>query len=415
MGCVLFDVRHCSRLSCERETSITGHDRNLMKLSQILLILTAVLCGQKLAAEPLPEVPVTSKKPMLFANYYTWYSTNTGPNQTWTHWVRHPVADEMNKEAKRTGKVAERLEPTDIASVFWPLVGPYSSNDKEIVRWHIRLAKAAGIDAFMVDWWGPQGWGLVPGLTRISFEEVVLPIASEENFKVALLDETAQFTTLSTSKEWAATYLKKFKDHTAYLKVDGRPVYYIYQVAFDPSLTPNKFAELKSYVEERVGPVYWMVEAISNSNDDFRIPAEWRPVVGLESFSFYGTFSIFPAHTYDHLTARYAKVVKQAHDSGKKMCVPVHPGHNNLNEGNPKHYEMPRRDGHTFRDYLRAASDSKADYVMVTSFNEWPESTVIEPSSSWADPYQYLKILAEWKGVEFRAPEEPQRVKQLTE
>ena len=88
---------------------MTGHDRNLMKISQILLILTAVLCGQKLAAEPLPEAAVTSKRPMLFANYYTWYSTNTGPNQTWTHWVRHPVADEMNKEAKRTGKVAERL------------------------------------------------------------------------------------------------------------------------------------------------------------------------------------------------------------------------------------------------------------------------------------------------------------------
>lgn len=382
-----------------------------MKLGQILLILTAVLCGHNLAAEPLPEAPVTSKKPMLFANYYTWYSTNTGPNQTWTHWVRHPVADEMNKEAKRTGKVVERLEPKNIASVFWPLVGPYSSNDKEIVRWHIRLAKAAGIDAFMVDWWGPQGWGLVPGLTRVSFEEVVLPIAAEENFKVALLDETAQFTTLNTSKEWAATYLKKYKDHPAYLKVDGRPVYYLYQVAFDPSLTPEKFAELKSYVEERVGPVYWMVDAISNSNEDFRIPAEWRPVAGLDSFSFYGTFSIFHAHTYDQLAERYAKVVKQAHDSGKKMCVPVHPGHNNLNEGNPKHYEMPRRDGQTFRDYLRAASDSHADYVMVTSFNEWPESTVIEPSSSWKDPYQYLKILAEWKGVTFKAPEEPQRVK----
>jgi len=49
--------------------------------------------------------------------------------------------------------------------------------------------------------------------------------------------------------------------------------------------------------------------------------------------------------------------------------------------------------------------------VMVTSFNEWPESTVIEPSSSWSDPYQYLKILADWKGVKFVAPEEPDRIR----
>lgn len=32
-----------------------------------------------------------------------------------------------------------------------------------------------------------------------------------------------------------------------------------------------------------------------------------------------------------------------------------------------------------------------------SSFNEWPETTVAEPSSSWSDPYLYLKILAEWK------------------
>ena len=61
------------------------------------------------------------------------------------------------------------------------------------------------------------------------------------------------------------------------------------------------------------------------------------------------------------------------------------------------------------------AAGGRAGLVLVLRFNEWPESTVIEPSSSWADPYQYLKILAEWKGVEFRAPEEPQPVKQLTE
>jgi hypothetical protein len=72
---------------------------------------------------------------------------------------------------------------------------------------------------------------------------------------------------------------------------------------------------------------------------------------------------------------------------------------------------MPRRDGLTLRDFLRAASDAGADYIMITSWNEWPESTVIEPSSSWSDPYQYLKILAEWKGTSFNPPPFPKREK----
>jgi len=375
-----------------------------MKFKSILVVLPLLLWGCTHGAE--------RSKPMLFANYYTWYSTGTGPNQTWTHWVRHPIAEEMAKEAKRTGKVVEKLESKDIASVFWPLAGLYNSDDREIVRWHIRLAKAAGIDAFLVDWWGPNNWGLVPGLTLNAFENAVLPIAAEEGFKVALLDEPINFRPLHESQEWAATYLKKYKDNPAYLKMDGKPVYYIYQVPFNPGLTPEKFAELRAYVEERVGPVHWIVDAISNSDGNFRIPEPWRPVEGIGAFSFYGTFSIFQAHTYGQLVDRYALVVQQAHAAGKRMLVPVHPGHDNLKEGNPKHYEMPRRDGQTFRDYLRAATDAGADYVMVTSFNEWPESTVIEPSASWKDPYQYLKILADWKGVEFKKPEEPKRIQE---
>ena len=373
-----------------------------MKLNSIIFALSFMLCGCTHGVE--------RPKPMLFANYYTWYATGPGPHKVWTHWVRQPVADAMNQEAKSTGKVVQQLGQKDIASVFWPLAGLYDSDDREIVRWHIRLAKAAGIDALLVDWWGPHNWGLVPGLPRFSFEDVVLPIAAEENFKVALLDEPVQFRDLNETRAWVAEYLKKYKDNPAYLKIDGKPVYYLYQVPFKPGLTPAKFAELRAYVEERVGPVYWIVDSISNTDDNFRIPEPWRPVAGIDAFSFYGTFSIFPAHTYEQLAGRYARVVKQAHDAGKKMLVPVHPGHDNLQEGNPQHYEMPRRDGQTFRDYLRAATDSGADYVMVTSFNEWPESTCIEPSSSWNDPYQYLKILAEWKGVKFEKPEEPKRI-----
>jgi hypothetical protein len=78
----------------------------------------------------------------------------------------------------------------------------------------------------------------------------------------------------------------------------------------------------------------------------------------------------------------------------------VHPGHDNSHFVDQP-YVMPRRDGETLRDYLRAATDAGADFVMVTSWNEWPESTVVEPSSSWPDPYHYLKILAAWKGVTF--------------
>lgn len=348
---------------------------------------------------------------MLLANYYTWYASGAGKHATWTHWVRHDVAEEMNAKAKRTGKTVRDLPIEETALVFRPLAGFYDSDDPEIVRWHIRLAKAAGIEAFLVDWWGPGGWQRVPGLTLRAFEDVILPIAEEEQFKVALLDEPVQFRPLDESKKWVAEYLAKYKDHPAYLHIDGKPVYYVYQIPFDPGTTPGEFVELRTYVEERVGPVYWFFDAISNENHRLHIPQRWLETPGINAFSMYGTFSIFSAHEYEQLIERYRKVVTQAHEAGRKMCLPVHPGHDNLREGNPKHYQMPRRDGQTFKDYLRAATDAEADYIMVTSFNEWPESTIIEPSSSWEDPYQYLNILAEWRGIQFVAPEEPARAR----
>ena len=59
------------------------------------------------------------------------------------------------------------------------------------------------------------------------------------------------------------------------------------------------------------------------------------------------------------------------------------------------------------RTHRAAATEAGADCIMVTSWNEWPETTVVEPSSSWPDPYLYLKILAEWKGVAFTPPPLP--------
>jgi hypothetical protein len=68
---------------------------------------------------------------------------------------------------------------------------------------------------------------------------------------------------------------------------------------------------------------------------------------------------------------------------------------------------MPRRGGQTLRDFLRAATEAEADFIMVTSWNEWPETTVVEPSSSWPDPYLYLRVLAAWKGKQFHVPSVP--------
>jgi hypothetical protein len=378
-----------------------------MKTSSLRLLALAALLLAPVAPLYASEAPKPAK-PMLFAAYYVWYHTGDHPRQPWLHWT-YPAAEAnaLAQKARLSGEPA-------IASAARPLAGFYDSADPAVAEWHVQLAKAAGIDAFLVSW-----WDTVNGLDK-SFESGILAAAVKQGFKIALLDERAQFhNKLEDYQAMLTRALRKYKDSPAYLRLDGRPVVYLYQVAAKPGLTPEDFAALRKHVEGEVGPVYWIVDKIvhdagaQRAGDEDRvkcIPKEWLATPGIDSFAFYSTFSNFRAYRYEELTNKYRYMVKLAHDAGRKMLLPVHPGHDNSHFRDDP-YVMPRRDGQTLRDYLRAATDAGADFIMVTSWNEWPETTVVEPSSTWPDPYLYLKILAEWKGIAFTAPPLPENRK----
>jgi hypothetical protein len=344
------------------------------------------------------------QRPLLLANYYCWYHDGRHPKRPFDFWT-YP-ASETNVLAKRAQQPGE--PPPN--SVLRPLAGLYDSADPAVAEWHVQLAQAAGVDAFLVDWWDTHN-----GLDQ-NVDRGIVAAALKYHFKFALLDERAQFhQKLEDYEAMLSRGLKRYKDHPAYLRIDGRPVVYLYQVATKPGLTAAEFPLLKQHVESEVGPVYWIVDKIAHDakaasagdkDGEKCIPAEWLAAPNVDSFAFYSTFSNFRAHEYEALVGKYRYLTKLAHDAGRKMLLPVHPGHDNSHFVSEP-YAMPRRDGQTLRDFLRAATDAGADYIMVTSWNEWPESTVVEPSASWQDPYQYLKILAEWKGVRFTAPPLP--------
>jgi hypothetical protein len=141
------------------------YDRGTMATVRTVLLLVV------LPLAPLGAPQATEGKPSLWAVYYSWYETATGPHGRWSQWM---------DDKKSAGKPLPK-------SKAQPLIGYYDSDDPVIVRWHIRLAKAADIDAFLVSWWGGAN------LSGAAFEKVVLPVAAEEGFKVAMCSELAQF------------------------------------------------------------------------------------------------------------------------------------------------------------------------------------------------------------------------------
>jgi hypothetical protein len=378
----------------------------IMLPNRLLAFALLLVPWLRLPAAEAAEAPKPAR-PLVFAAYYCWYHDGAHPERPFLHWT--DPSSETNALAKKARKPGEP-PPSSAAR---PLAGLYDSADPKVADWHVRLAQAAGIDAFLVDWWDTHNQ-----LDR-NVDQGIVAAIGKRGFKFALLDERAQFhDTLENYQAMLVRTLRRYKDHPAYLRLDGRPVIYLYQVAAEPGLTAAEFPVLRRHVEAAVGPVYWIVDKIEHDataagaagagdrDREKRIPADWLATPGVDSFGFYSTFSNFRAHRYEDLAGKFRYLTRLAHDAGKKMLLPVHPGHDNSYFRDDP-YVMPRRDGQTFRDFLRAATDAGADYLMVTSWNEWPETTVIEPSSSWADPYLYLKVLAEWQGLTFTPPPLP--------
>lgn len=344
------------------------------------------------------QSPPPKEKPLVLANYYVWYLSGDHETSPYAGWI-HPDQQELLSDSKSYKKPHE----PDIASQLYPLAGLYDSHDVGIAQWHVHLAQASGIDGFLVSWWGEhnQAW-----------EKSILAASEKNGFKIALFDERAQF---HEDFEWYKNSLTKalgrFKDNKAYLRIDNEPVVYLYQIASEPSLTPEKFSELKAFVEGTHGPIYWIVDKLAHNHQGQgssikHIPDEWLNTPGIDCFGFYSTFSHLREYSYQDLAPKYAHLANQAHGAGKRILLPVHPGHDN-SRFSEHPYVIPRRNGQTFKEYLKAAEDAKADIIMVTSWNEWPESTVIEPSLNWKNPYHYLEILADWKGISFKAPALP--------
>ncbi len=356
-------------------------------MKPILPILATLLLA-------LATLRADGPKPALWAVYYAWYEQPEGARGKSSFWINEPATNAVHTPRSQAQ----------------PLIGYYNSNDPDVVRWHIRLAKAAGIEAFLVSWWDGAN------LSGKAFEQTILPVAAEEHFKVAMCSELAQFHhDVQALVRQMAGVLKRVKESPAYLRVDGKLVVYLYQVPFAPKLTPETYAELTGGIEKEIGPIYWMMDKIGNGKDGALIfPNNWLSISNISTIGMYGTFSLRRIWKYDEIAPHYARLAGQAHTAGKKVFLPAHPGHDNSGFRPNDFFVIPRDDGATLRGYLRAITDAGADVALLTSFNEWPETTIVEPSSSWADPYRYLKILAEWKGLSFERPPLPALQRKVT-
>jgi hypothetical protein len=275
----------------------------------------------------------------------------------------------------------------------------YSTEDPADVRRVADDAARAGLDGLVVSWQGLDyqgGWNHRRML-------VALDAAAQARLRIAALlettvanpehEQTGVPADPDTVEAWMNDIVRAYGSHPAYLRVDDRPVVFVYSV---PRLRVSEWADVVAGVRASGPPPLLIGDATRSV---------WLP-------SFDGQFDYASnRHELDNVAAfqlDHGLRVRTYHLLGntgprRLWAATVSPGYDDralaATDGrSPRVTE--RRNGAYYDAQWRAALQAGADWVVVTSWNEWWENTHIEPSVRYGD--FYARRTREW-AARFRA------------
>ena len=96
----------------------------------------------------LQTLPAASPSKPVMVYYMPWFVAKPFSSSWGWHWtMNHYDPDVVNAFGER-----------QVASWYYPLIGPYDSADPVVLEYHVLLMKLAGIDGVIVDWYGPDNY-----------------------------------------------------------------------------------------------------------------------------------------------------------------------------------------------------------------------------------------------------------------
>jgi hypothetical protein len=276
---------------------------------------------------------------------------------------------------------------------------PYVSADRAAMERHVEQAREAGIDGFLVSWWGP-------GSYTDENLALLLDVAEESGFSIAINFETLRGDSPAGNPQplppdeifaWMRYALTSYGDHPAYLRIDGEPLIAVWASQAVPLDDWERvFAELEARGLEAF--------CLAEFGGDHPKTDVLEVFDGLHTYNIVGMAG--GDGGMDQLASIYAdtgRMVRNYHllqEEGaprKLWAATAQPGYDDhLIPGRPG-VVLPREDGETYRASFEAALASGPDCVFITSWNEWWEHTYIEPSEAYGD--LYLSITAECLGA----------------
>lgn len=351
--------------------------------------------------------------PLMCREWHVWWGAPWG-NEAFTpgyfHWkgYRHYGAFDAQTNIEDTvpGLAWRRY----LNCVGYPLLGPYDSGQRDIIRWQLQTAKNAGLECLHLHLW-PSIFDNGTDVTPVETADKAFDLAAELNFPIALHDEVmfrkpnvSKAQTLASSIARTTAILRRYGSHPGIYKIDGMPFYYLQN--WNKWCSPADMQTYMAQVEQEVGPVFWVVE-MDTIRAYLDIP-EIRAFCGTHTDSFlhkapnYGQ----PPHDWQELEKSMTADAEQVRAAGKKFGINLKTRFNNNHDrGKPGHGVIPAEDGAYLLESLKLAQKLQPDFIILAQWNDFEEGAFIEPAWDFdgfnGDPYRWCRITAALKDKTF--------------
>jgi aryl-phospho-beta-D-glucosidase BglC (GH1 family) len=350
------------------------------------------------------------------------YQPYWGNETNWRNWAyTSPSLDHPERNVDPSN-ITSDTGRRDIASVYYPAIEVYDSGDRDVLSYHVDLAQAMGIDVLQVDYYADLDSDL-----RSNFE-AMLEVAQEKNFLISVLYEPKihllqRWISHDTKQEKMeaiisdiCNILERYGDSPVFLHHDNKPVVSIFGIKWG-ELTASDWSYI---VEEVRGEGYDPLIVGDNSWESDQYDAmsgmfhwelykdELADANASEALSF--------CTLINDLTIGWA-----SQKQGRVSVGIVFPGFNDakvwgwdlgvqriINITGPTFYEQSLNTILNKKDSF--------DWVLIATFNDWNEGTIIEPHTDEDPPYTRAimtqNFVEEYKGI---SPLDDNLIERLTE
>jgi hypothetical protein len=268
----------------------------------------------------------------------------------------------------------------------------YNSSDDVTIDRQLTWAANAGITGFISSWWGP-GDQTDQNFKKLLTHSATLEDRTHQHFASTLYFECDSPRLNSTSSIVnGLRYLSRnVSSDPHFFHWQGKPVFFFWK-PLDQGRTLAQWAAIRKAVDPR-HQMIWSAEGVDLSL--------LNVFDGIHLFSagYWGLVNNNMKEVDQGLHTRI-EIYSRTHHTHKIWAAGVEPGYDDTRLSTRAFtYRLLRQNGSLYTTSWTAAMASQPDWITITSFNEWFEGAMIEPSVTYSNQYLLLtqQFIRHWR------------------